>query len=80
MLHRQCVEQRKLPKYGQVVRALTLLSNLYERVFIIVDAVDEIFDAEKAEKFLATLADLQANANVNIFSYMARDSKHRACV
>ena len=28
-LHRQCVEQRELPKYDQVVRALTLLSNLY---------------------------------------------------
>lgn len=65
-LHRQCVEQRKLPRYDQAVKTLTLLCNLYERVFIIVDAVDELFDPEKAENFLATLADLQANANVNI--------------
>jgi hypothetical protein len=52
------VEQRKLPKYSQIVRAFTLLSNQYERVFIIVDAVNKIFDAEKAEKLLAILADL----------------------
>lgn len=64
-LYRQCIEHAN-PKEGQILRALTLVSNQYDRVFLIVDGLDIAFDSNDGRRFAVALADLQANANVNI--------------
>ncbi|KAB8234489.1 ankyrin repeat-containing domain protein [Aspergillus alliaceus] len=66
-LHQQCLQRQEPPKYGQLFRALTLVSSTYERVFIVIDALEEILGSdENCRQFIATLVDLQGNANVNI--------------
>ncbi|KAL4744265.1 nucleoside phosphorylase domain-containing protein [Aspergillus terricola var. indicus] len=66
-LHRQCLQGQKPPNFGQLSRALTFLSSTYERVFIVIDALEEILGSgENYRQFIATLADLQRNANINI--------------
>ncbi|KAJ5101077.1 ankyrin repeat-containing domain protein [Penicillium angulare] len=63
-LYRQCMEQPH-PKDGQTFRALTLLAEQYSRVFIIIDGLDTL-DSYDGKIFVGALADIQANANMNI--------------
>ncbi|KAL4779921.1 nucleoside phosphorylase domain-containing protein [Aspergillus varians] len=72
-LYRQYMEKQELPTYGQISRALVAIAANYERIFIVVDAVDETADYEKTcGKLLTALAELQPNTNVNILLSASR--------
>ena len=60
---------RTRPSLDELSRALETVANLFSRIFIVVDALDEcqLYDGSRS-KFLATLFALQSKTGANIFA------------
>jgi len=61
--------KRTRPSFNDVVKVLQSTAQLYSKVFIIIDALDECHvSSEECRKFLGEVFNLQAQAEVNIFA------------
>jgi Cdc6-like AAA superfamily ATPase len=59
--------ERTRPSFNEILEALKSVAAQYSRVFILVDALDEISDKER-QKFLRGIFDLQGKAGANLFA------------
>ncbi|KAJ2988192.1 hypothetical protein NUW58_g4110 [Xylaria curta] len=67
-LHNECKETRTRPSLDKILRTLQSVADMYSRVFIIVDALDECQTSDGCRKeFLSELLDFQAECGVNLF-------------
>ena len=68
-LHERHATKGTRPSFNDVVKALQSTTQLYSKVFIIIDALDECHvSSEERRKILGEVFNLQAQAEVNIFA------------
>ncbi|OCL02380.1 hypothetical protein AOQ84DRAFT_382728, partial [Glonium stellatum] len=68
-LYGRHVDKRTRPLFDEIVRVLRSTVQLFSRVFIIIDALDECHVSnEERNRFLEELFNLQAQTKVNIFA------------
>ncbi len=68
-LYERCKTKRTRPSLDEISRSLHVVTTLYSRVFIIVDALDEcqVSDGYR-QRFISEMFSLHANHGVNLFA------------
>jgi len=69
-LHKRHVTNGTIPTVDDIARILLSTINLYSRVFVVIDALDEYYtvDIEGQNKFLSELFSIQGQVRLNFFA------------